>query len=75
MPPEEFLQESRTASPAPMLLNEARLKAVMKAEGIDAVVATSAENVTYTSGYWALSQWIRRGPQIYVLLPAADLAA
>jgi Xaa-Pro aminopeptidase len=38
-------------------------------------VATSAENVTYTSGYWALSQWIRRGPQIYVLLPAADLAA
>ena len=47
----------------------------MKAEGIDAMVATSAENVTYSSGYWALSQWIRRGPQIYVLLPAADLAA
>jgi Xaa-Pro aminopeptidase len=58
-----------------ILLNAARLKAVMKAEGVDAVVATSAENVTYTSGYWALSQWIRRGPQIYVLLPAADLAA
>jgi hypothetical protein len=47
----------------------------MKAEGVDAMVATSAENVTYTSGYWALSQWIRRGPQIYVLLPAADPAA
>jgi Xaa-Pro dipeptidase len=75
MPHEEVLQESRRASPAPMLLNAERLKAVMKAEGIDAVVATSAENVTYTSGYWALSQWIRRGPQIYVLLPAADLAA
>jgi len=59
----------------PTLLNAARLKAVMKAEGVDAMVATSAENVTYTSGYWALSQWIRRGPQIYVLLPAADLAA
>jgi Xaa-Pro aminopeptidase len=58
-----------------MLLNAARLTAVMKAEGVDAVVATSAENVTYTSGYWALSQWIRRGPQIYVLLPGADLAA
>ena len=38
-----------------MLLNAERLKAVMKAEGVDAVVATSAENVTYTSGYWALS--------------------
>lgn len=59
----------------PTLLNAARLQAVIKAEAIDAVVATSAENVTYSSGYWALSQWIRRGPQIYVLLPAVDLAA
>jgi Xaa-Pro dipeptidase len=60
---------------SPTLLNTARLQAAMKAEGVDAVVATSAENVTYTSGYWALSQWIRRGPQIYVVLPAADLAS
>jgi Xaa-Pro dipeptidase len=60
---------------SPTLLNASRLVAMAKAERLDAVVATSAENVTYTSGYWALSQWIRRGPQIYVLLPVADLAA
>jgi Xaa-Pro aminopeptidase len=47
----------------------------MRAAGVEAVVATSSENVTYTSGYWALSQWIRRGPQIYVLLPVSDLNA
>jgi Xaa-Pro aminopeptidase len=28
------------------------------------------ENVTYASGFWAMSQWIRRGPQAYVLTPA-----
>jgi Xaa-Pro aminopeptidase len=42
----------------------------MRARRLDAVVATSPENVTYTSGFWAMSQWIRRGPQAYVLLPA-----
>ena len=74
-------QHSHAAAPAsfrgrsPTLLNARRLLAMLKAEQVETVVATSAENVTYTSGYWALSQWIRRGPQIYVLLPAADLSA
>ncbi|WP_029062845.1 Xaa-Pro peptidase family protein [Labrenzia sp. DG1229] len=54
-----------------MLLNEARLQQVMANHGLDALVATSPENVTYASGYWALSQWIRRGPQSYVYWPAA----
>jgi Xaa-Pro dipeptidase len=62
------------ASPTP-LLNKLRLVEIMRAERVEAVVATSSENVTYSSGYWALSQWIRRGPQIYVLLPASDLNA
>lgn len=53
-----------------MLLNQERLHALMAAEGLDAVVATSPENVTYMSGYWAMSQWIRRGPQTYVVWPA-----
>jgi Xaa-Pro aminopeptidase len=64
-----------SASAVSTLLNKSRLSDVMRAERVDAVVATSSENVTYTSGYWALSQWIRRGPQIYVLLPASDLDA
>jgi Xaa-Pro aminopeptidase len=52
-----------------MLMNSSRLFAGMKAQGLDAVVATTPENVTYTSGFWAMSQWIRRGPQAYVLTP------
>uniref|UniRef100_A0A974A4E3 Aminopeptidase P family protein n=2 Tax=Nitrobacteraceae TaxID=41294 RepID=A0A974A4E3_9BRAD len=51
------------------LINLDRLDAVLAAEGIDALVASSPENVTYASGYWALSQWIRRGPQTYVVIP------
>jgi len=52
-----------------MLLNRPRLDAAMRREALDAVVATSPENVTYASGFWAMSQWIRRGPQSYVLVP------
>jgi Xaa-Pro dipeptidase len=52
-----------------MLANVPRLKALMRKEGFDAVVATCAENVTYLSGFWAMSQWVRRGPQAYVLFP------
>lgn len=57
-----------------MLLNVERMRRLLAARGIDALVATSPENVTYSSGYWALSQWIRRGPQTYVLLPAVNTA-
>ncbi|MDC7789012.1 Xaa-Pro peptidase family protein [Rhodoplanes sp. TEM] len=53
-----------------MLINSARLYERMARDGLAAVVATAPENVTYSSGYWAMSQWIRRGPQAYVLLPA-----
>lgn len=55
---------------AQMLANVTRLKDLMKREGLDAVVATCPENVTYLSGFWAMSQWVRRGPQAYVLFPA-----
>lgn len=52
-----------------MLTNLPRLQAVMAREKLDAVIATCAENVTYLSGFWAMSQWVRRGPQAYVLQP------
>jgi Xaa-Pro dipeptidase len=57
------------------LLNKPRLADIAKRHEIDAFIATSPENVTYASGYWALSQWIRRGPQVYVLLPVRNLDA
>ncbi|HKS85249.1 MAG TPA: Xaa-Pro peptidase family protein [Pseudolabrys sp.] len=53
-----------------MLANIARLQELMKRDKLDAVIATCPENVTYLSGFWAMSQWVRRGPQAYVLFPA-----
>jgi len=55
-----------------MLMNSGRLFARMQQVGLDAIVATMPENVTYSSGFWAMSQWIRRGPQAYVLTPRPD---
>ncbi|HTJ02051.1 MAG TPA: Xaa-Pro peptidase family protein [Methylovirgula sp.] len=54
-----------------MLANIPRLQDLMEREGLDAVIATCPENVTYLSGFWAMSQWVRRGPQAYVLFPKA----
>ncbi len=54
-----------------MLANIPRLQELMKRDGLDAVIATCPENVTYLSGFWAMSQWVRRGPQAYVLFPKA----
>jgi hypothetical protein len=70
MPPDTAPRRQRT----PTLLNAPRLLAILEAEGVDAIVATSAENVTYTSGYWALSQWIRRGPRVGLHLGRATRA-
>lgn len=52
-----------------MLANIPRLQQLMKQANLDAVIATCPENVTYLSGFWAMSQWVRRGPQAYVLFP------
>ena len=53
-----------------MLMNQPRAQALMAKDDLAALVATAPENVTYTSGFWAMSQWIRRGPQAYALHPA-----
>jgi len=57
-----------------MLLNKDRLEEQMDRCHLDAVIATSPENVTYSSGFWGLPQWIRRGPQAHVMLPARGMA-
>jgi Xaa-Pro aminopeptidase len=53
-----------------MLMNQPRAQALMAKDNLAALVATAPENVTYTSGFWAMSQWIRRGPQAYAVHPA-----
>lgn len=52
-----------------MLINQARAQARMAQEHLAALVATTPENVTYLSDYWSMSQWIRRGPQVYAVYP------
>jgi Xaa-Pro aminopeptidase len=52
-----------------VLANIPRLTQLMTRNSLDAVIATCPENVTYLSGFWAMSQWVRRGPQAYVLFP------
>lgn len=49
--------------------NLKQVEAVLADEGLDAVVASAPENVTYISGFWAMTHWIRRGPQAYVFWP------
>lgn len=51
-----------------MLLNSERLREAFRAHDLQAVVAVAPENVLYSSGFWCLSQWIRRGPQAFVVL-------
>ena len=63
-----------------MLLNRTRAFQVMEAVGLDALVATSADNVLYASDYECGTHWINKGAQIYALLtpgqsPQASLIA
>lgn len=51
-----------------MLMNEARVKACMEAQELDVLIATTPENVLYTSGYRSLSHWILKGTQVYTIL-------
>ncbi len=54
-----------------MRFDQQRARRIMSEQGIDALVATSPDNVTYISGYWAMSHWARPGgPQAYAVLPA-----
>jgi Xaa-Pro dipeptidase len=50
-----------------MLMNEPRAREHLDKQRLSALVATAPENVTYVTGYWAMSQWIRRGPQAYAV--------
>jgi Xaa-Pro aminopeptidase len=54
-----------------MLFNQPRARRVMADQALDALVATSPDNVTYASGCWVMSHWARPGgPQVYAVIPA-----
>ncbi|MBI1736492.1 MAG: aminopeptidase P family protein [Candidatus Rokubacteria bacterium] len=51
-----------------MLLNRDRAVRVMNRLGLDALVATSAENVMYASDYECSTHWLNKGVQVYAAL-------
>ncbi len=48
-------------------MNEARAAAVMAAQGWEGLVATTAENVAYLSGFRSFTQPLMRGTQVYAV--------
>jgi Xaa-Pro aminopeptidase len=54
-----------------VLLNRARATAIMQDLGLDALVATSPENVTYASGFANWTIYAFKDLEIYVVLPVA----
>jgi Xaa-Pro dipeptidase len=55
-----------------MLLNRDRALRVMNRLGLDALVATSPENVMYASDYECSTHWLNKGAQVYAgLTPGA----
>lgn len=52
-----------------MLMNRPLFEHVLAEAGLDGLIGTTAESVTWLSGYWAMPQWIRRGPQVYAFQP------
>jgi Xaa-Pro aminopeptidase len=63
-----------------MLFNETRAQQVLARLGIDAIVATSPENVMYATDYECITHWINKGFQVYSIYtpghtPKASLIA
>jgi Xaa-Pro aminopeptidase len=55
------------------MFNRERALKILDEKEIDVVVATTPENVYYTSGLWSLSHWLLKGTQVYVVLSRDDL--
>jgi Xaa-Pro aminopeptidase len=63
-----------------MLFNRARAEAIMERQGLEALVATSPDNVLYATNYECITHWLNKGFQLYSLFspghdPDASLIA
>ena len=54
-----------------MLFNKSRAERIMARDGIDALVATSPDNVMYGTDYECTSHWVNKGFQVYSLFTPA----
>jgi Xaa-Pro aminopeptidase len=58
-----------------MPLNGERAFEVLQREGIDALIASSTENVFYISNYWSLGKRLGCGVEAYAILPLKESPA
>ena len=58
-----------------MLVHKNRVKEIMKRNGVDVLVASMPENVTYLTDFWSLSHWLLKGTQTYAVIPADEKIA
>jgi len=58
-----------------MLINKERAYRGMKKHGVDAIVASMPENVTYLTDFWSLSHWVLKGTPTYAVLPSDEKKA
>ncbi|MDB4443758.1 Xaa-Pro peptidase family protein [bacterium] len=56
-----------------MFLNEERAKKIMEREGLDALVATTPENVAYLTGFWVLTSLRHRTRQVYAVISKDEM--
>jgi len=52
-----------------MLVNRKRAEEIMKKYEVEAIIASSPENVTYLSDFWDDGHWSIKGTQVYAVLP------
>lgn len=58
-----------------MLINKERAGRIMAENGLDALVATTPENVAYLTGFWILTHLRHRVRQVFAVVTADDLQA
>ena len=54
-------------------MNTERAQEVLDKKDVDVLIATTPENVYYSSGLFSLSHWLLRGTQVFIILTRDDL--
>jgi Xaa-Pro dipeptidase len=57
-----------------MLINKSRAEQILEKHGLDALVATTPENVAYLTGFWILTSLRHRARQVFAVITKKDLA-
>jgi Xaa-Pro aminopeptidase len=55
-----------------MLVHKERLLRIMRNYGVEALIASMPENVTYLTDFWSISHWLLKGTQTYAVFPANE---